>query len=114
MLVLCFAHRATSVRFIVFTLRTKSPDHHVEVNPSKFARYSYVYFPMLKVILFQTTHYPFQEVFCKKLRGGDIKLWLDPKKDKALLLLNIAKATKDTNGKFDPQADVLHVDYFIR
>jgi len=62
----------------------------------------------------KTTHYPFQEVFCKKLRGGDIKLWLDPKKDKAVLLLNIAKATKDTNGKFDPQADILHVDYFIR
>ena len=58
--------------------------------------------------------YPVQEVFCKKLPGGDNKLWLDRKKDKAFLFLNVAKATRDENGKFDPQAENLHVDYFVR
>ncbi len=41
-------------------------------------------------------------------------MWLDPKKDKAVVLLNIANAAKDKNGKFDPEADELCVDYFIR
>ena len=54
------------------------------------------------------------KVYCKRLKGGDVKLWLNPKKDTSYILVNVENANKDEDGEHGDDGEKLDVDYFVR